>query len=168
MDQRCLILACKLGFRKAWNSYVERIFWANRSVVMDDSPVESDRITRENLRNETIHKLMLFVNIRAVVHKRSGDHDKSASDARKITSSFRTELSMPTLSCRANSVRGRKRAHQEFPNGGWIPANSDWQFGWIHHAVLERGGRRCTDDGNIAKPERLHMRDCIRSYLWEL
>lgn len=111
---------------------MERIFWAKRSVVMDDFPVESDRIAGENLRNETIYKLVLFVNICVVVHKHSGDHDKSASGARQITSSIRIELSMPTLSCRANSLRGHR--------GGWIPAKRKLAF-------LDRFNMQCFERG---------------------
>ena len=47
---------------------------------MDNSPLERDGIARENLGNGTIYKLMVFVNVRVVLHKHSGDHYGPASD----------------------------------------------------------------------------------------
>ena len=99
---------------------------------MDDFPLERDGIARENLGNETIYQLMLFVNVRVVLNEHPGDHYRPASDARKITSSFQVELrtpAMPAMSCRAISGRGRTLGN--FQTGVGFR-----QIGlaiWIHH-----------------------------------
>lgn len=65
---------------------MERIFWAKCSVVMDYFSFKGNRIAWENLRNEAIYKLMLFVNVRVALHEHPGDHDVPAITPREMTS----------------------------------------------------------------------------------
>lgn len=97
---------------------MERILWAKCSVVMNNFPIERDGIARENLGYQTIHELMMFVNVRVAVHKHSGDHERPASDAKQITSGFQTEARMPALSCLLIKVGGaQKRTHSKLGAG---------------------------------------------------
>lgn len=74
---------------------MERIFWAKRSVIMDDFPLERHGIARENFGNESIYELMMFVNVRVALHEHPGDHEGPTNDSTGITSSFHIDLRMP-------------------------------------------------------------------------
>lgn len=71
---------------------MERIFWAECSVVMDDFSLERHGIAWENFGNESIYKLVMFVDVRVTLHEHSGDHEGQTNDSTGITSSFHVDL----------------------------------------------------------------------------
>lgn len=91
---------------------MERILRAKRSVIMDDFSLERHGIARENFGNESIYKLVMFVDVRVALHEHPGDHEGPTNNSTGITSSFHTDLRMPA-GC--SSRRGRKRSRGRMP-----------------------------------------------------
>lgn len=97
---------------------MERIFWAKCSVVMDDFPLKCYGIARENFGNESIYKLVMFVDVRVALHEHPGDHEGPTNESTRFTSSFHTDLRI----CRQvfyNQGRGRTRKGSDSSNLEW-------------------------------------------------